>query len=67
MSELKLSWNDEEWEYLFFCPNVSETMVKKLFLATEGMDEVCATALDRQHPLDLCSEPSPQVDKSALC
>lgn len=42
-------------------------MVKKLFLATEGMDEVCATALDRQHPLDLCSEPSPQVDKSALC
>lgn len=49
------------------CPNISETQVKKLSPVSEGMDEMCAIALDRQHLHDLSSELSPQVDKSVPC
>lgn len=48
------------------CPSISETQVKTSFPASEGMDEMCVIALDRQHLYDLSSELSPQVDKSVL-
>lgn len=53
--------------YAHSCPTVSETQVKKLFPASEGMYEMCTIALDRQYLRDLSSEPSPQVDKSVPC
>lgn len=56
--------NSSENVYSRSCSNILETQVKKLSPAFEGVAEMCATALDRQHLQDLSSELSPQVDES---